>query len=110
MRCRIEDTGRKSIPLESTLSDVIDLYGPIKPLSGKIVLIRYEKDGKVLKKNISYFSRARRGSKRNPFLKDGDLISVQDSFLGKSTRVIKDITEPFVGIYSTKEIFESFRN
>ena len=107
---RVETPGIIQLPLEATLSDAIDLTGPIKPLSGNIVLIRYEKDGKVLKKNISYLSRAKRGSKRNPFIKDGDLITVKDSFLGKSTRVIRDITAPFVGIYSTKEIFESFND
>ena len=88
------------------MSDAIDLSGPIKPLSGKIVLIRYEKDGTVTKKNISYSSRAKKGSKRNPFLKANDLISVKNSFIGKATGVIREITAPFVGIYSTKEIIE----
>ena len=90
------------------MSDAIDLNGPIKPLSGRIVLIRYNKDGTVLKKNISYSSRAKRGSRRNPFLKENDLISVKNSFIGKTTGVIKEITTPFIGIYSTKEIFEGF--
>ena len=96
------------LPLEATLSDAIDLSGPIKPLSGKIVLIRYEKDGTISKKNISYSASAKRGSKRNPYLMENDLISVKNSFLGKSTGVIGEITAPFVGIYTTKEIIESF--
>ena len=64
---RVENPGVVKLPLEATLSDAIDLSGPIKPLSGKIVLIRYEKDGKVTKKKISYSANAKRGSKRNPF-------------------------------------------
>ena len=84
--------------------------GPIKPLSGKIVLIRYERDGTVLKKNISYNAGAKRGSKRNPYLKENDLISVKNSFFGKTTGVLKEITAPFVGIYSTREIIEGFRD
>ena len=105
---RVESPGNIKLPLEATLSDAIDLSGPIRPLSGKIVLIRYEVDGTVLKKNISYSARAKRGSKRNPFIKDGDLISVKNSLVGKSTRVIRELTAPFVGIYTGKEIFESF--
>ena len=105
---RIENAGNISIPLESALSDVIDLTGPIKPLSGKVVLIRYEKDGTITKKNISYSARAKRGTKRNPLLKEGDLISVKQSFLGKASGLIREITSPFVGIYTTKEIIESF--
>ena len=41
---RVENPGVIKLPLEASLSDAIDLSGPIKPLSGKIVLIRYNKD------------------------------------------------------------------
>ena len=105
---RVENPGSVKVPLEATLSDAIDLTGPIKPLSGKIVLIRYENDGTVIKKNISYSASAKRGSKRNPYLKNDDLISVKNSILGKTTGVISEVTAPFVGIYSTKEIIEGF--
>ena len=105
---RVETPGVVKLPLEAVLSDAIDLTGPIKPLSGKIVLIRYETDGTVLKKNISYNAGAKRGSKRNPYLKANDLISVKNSFFGKTTGVIKEITAPFVGIYSTQQLIEGF--
>ena len=105
---RVENPGLVKLPLEAVLSDAIDLTGPIKPLSGKIVLIRYEKDGTVVKKNVAYSARAERGSKRNPYLKEDDLISVKNSFFGKSTGVIKEFTAPFVGIYSTQQLIEGF--
>ena len=107
---RVENPGNIKLPLEATLSDAIDISGPIRPLSGKIVLIRYEIDGTVVKKNISYSARAKRGSINNPFVKQGDLISVKNSFLGKSTGFIREVTAPFVGIYSTKSIIESFND
>ena len=107
---RVETPGSVTLPIEASLSDAIDLTGPIKPLSGKIVLIRYNKDGTYSKKAISYSSRAKRGSKRNPFIKDGDLIAVKDSFIGRSSYIIKEITSPFIGIYSTKEIIEGFQD
>tara|TARA_A100001388_G_C28774466_1_gene506313 strand:+ start:541 stop:2130 length:1590 start_codon:yes stop_codon:yes gene_type:complete len=105
---RVENPGIVKLPLEASLSDAIDLTGPIKPLSGKIVLIRYEKDGTVLKKNISYSSTAKRGSRRNPYLMENDLITVKNSFIGKVNGVLREVTSPFIGIYSTKEIIESF--
>ena len=61
---RVENPGVIKLPLEAALSDAIDLTGPIKPLSGNIVLIRYEKDGQVIKKNISYSANAKKGSKK----------------------------------------------
>ena len=103
---RVETPGTLKLPLEATLSDALDLSGPIKPLSGKVVLIRYKIDGTILKENISYSAGAKRGSKKNPYLKENDLISVKNSILGKATSVIGEFTAPFVGIYSTLEIFE----
>ena len=46
------------------------------------------------KKNISYSARAKRGSKRNPFVKEGDLISVKNSVFGKASGIIREVTEP----------------
>ena len=103
---RIENPGTFKLPLEGTLSDAIDITGPIKPLSGKVVLIRYNSDGSISKKNISYSAAAPRGSKRNPYLKEGDLITVKNSVLGKTTGFLSEITAPFVGIYSTKQLYQ----
>ncbi len=105
---RIENPGTFKLPLEGTLSDAIDITGPIKPLSGKVVLIRYNSDGSISKKNISYSAAAPRGSKRNPYLKEGDLITVTSSVLSKTTSVIKEITAPIQGIYFTKELLDGF--
>ena len=105
---RIQTPGIVQLPLESVLSDAIDIKGPRKPLSGKIVLIRYEKDGTVVKKNISYSSRAKRGSKNNPYLQNDDLITVKNGFLGKTNAFLREVTSPFIGIFATKEVIEGF--
>ncbi len=85
----------------------MNLTGPRKPLSGKIYLIRYNQDGTLLRKYISYSSSATPGSRKNPFLLAGDLITVKNSFVGRTYGTLKAITEPFVGIYATKEVFET---
>lgn len=103
---RVENSGTFKLPLQGTLSDAIDITGPIKPLSGKVLIIRYNSDGKLSKKRISYSANAPRGSSRNPFVKEGDLITVTNSVLGKTTGVIREFTAPFFGIYSAKELIE----
>ena len=105
---RVNTPGTFKFPLESTLSDAIDITGPIKPLSGKVVLIRYNSDGSLSKEKISYSSRAPRGSKRNPYIKEGDLITVTSSLISKTTDVIGEITAPLQGIYFTKELIDGF--
>ena len=59
---------KDKLALEASLSDAIDLTGPIRPLSGKIILIRYEADG-TAKEKILYSARGQKGSARNPFVK-----------------------------------------
>ncbi len=104
---QIENPGTVKIPIEGSLSDVMNLTGPRKPLSGKISLIRYNQDGSLLRKNITYSSTAAPGSLKNPFLFAGDLITVKNSILGRTSGTLKAITEPFIGIYATKEVVET---
>jgi len=103
---RVNTPGEFMLPLEGTLSDALDITGPVKPLSGKVVLIRYNNDGTITKKKISYSANAPRGSRRNPFIKEGDLITVTSSVLSKTAEIIKEITAPLQGIYFTKELIE----
>ena len=104
---QIENPGNVIIPIEGTLSDVMNLSGPRLPLSGKIFLIRYNKDGTLLRKNIKYSSTAAPGSSSNPYLLSDDLITVKNSTLGRTSSTIKAITDPFIGVYATKEMLES---
>ena len=85
----------------------MNLTGPRKPLSGKIYLIRYNQDGTLLRKNIKYSSSATPGSSKNPYLLAGDSIIIKNSILGRTSGTLKAITEPFVGIYATKEVVET---
>ena len=107
---RVNTPGQFMLPLEGTLSDALDITGPIKPLSGKVVLIRYNNDGSISKKKIAYSANAPRGSKRNPFIKEGDLITVTSSVFSKTADVIQEITAPLQGIYFTKELIEDLQD
>ncbi len=105
---KIESPGKVSIPLEGSLSDAMNLTGPKKPLAGKVFLIRYNKDGSLIRKNINYSANAAEGSPKNPKLLEGDLITVKNSILGRSSGTINALTAPLTGIYSTKLLFEAF--
>ena len=107
IRGKIEMPGEVKIPVEGSLSDVMNLTGPRKPLSGKVFLIRYNRDGSLLREQINYSANAAPGSHRNPFLIAGDSINVTNSFLGRTSGTIKALTEPFVGIYAAKELYQN---
>ena len=102
---QVQYPGLIKLPSDSALSDAIDLTGPVKPFSGKVLLIRYANDGTTSKKEISYSASAKKGSKRNPFVQEGDFISVRDSFIGKSTGALSIIAQPFIGIKALRDAF-----
>ena len=88
----------------------MNLTGQRKPLSGKVYLVRYNEDGTLLRKNIKYSASSTPGSRRNPYLLAGDLINVKTSILGRTAGTLKAVSEPFIGIYSTRELIKSFNN
>ena len=106
-------TGRVNFPGEirigrsGTLNDALDIAGGVKVLKGKIRHISLASDGSIQKNIIKYRRRNKRGSKNNPYLKDGDIVFVGDSFLSSSSEVIREITSPLQGIYSTYAIIEA---
>ena len=104
---QISNPGTYLIPLEGSLSDALNLSGPRKPLTGKVFLIRYKRDGSLLRKNINYSSNAAPGSLRNPYLISGDYITIQKNNYGRISETISAITQPFLGVYATKELYES---
>tara|TARA_Y100001968_G_scaffold332221_1_gene389549 strand:- start:615 stop:1769 length:1155 start_codon:yes stop_codon:yes gene_type:complete len=106
----IENPGTVKVPVEGSLADAMNLAGPRKPLSGKVFLIRYNRDGTLLRKNISYYSSASPGTSNNPYLISGDLITIKSGFFGRATSSIKAFTDPFIGIYAAKELIENFNN
>ena len=106
---QIENPGEVKIPLQGTLSDVMNLTGPRKPLSGKVYLIRYNKDGTLLRKNIRYSSTSSPGSEKNPYLLSGDLITVRNSILGRTSGTLQAITQPIVGIMATKVLYDDLQ-
>ena len=59
------------------------------------------------KRKFSFPKNRRRGSYRNPTLKNGDIIILDNTLITSSAAVINEITAPFVGIYSSYGLFKA---
>ena len=101
---RVLRPGPYKLKRNSDLNSVI-LAGGSKFLKGAITLYRYENNGELSRKRIKYGRNAKSGSKNNPYINDGDIINVGDAPFSIATDIIKEITSPFVGIYSTIKVF-----
>ena len=102
----VRQPGEKIVTKKSTLNDAIALSGGRLPMSGNIFLIRYENNGDTQKRSYSFSNKAERGSKENPYLKRGDIIIVNESKLKIGSQVIKNATDPFIGVYSLFKLFD----
>tara|TARA_B100002019_G_C20758563_1_gene351882 strand:+ start:324 stop:500 length:177 start_codon:yes stop_codon:yes gene_type:complete len=50
---------------------------------------------------------AKRGSFKNPYFKNGDLIMIGKNIVNTSNEVINDLTQPFLGIFSTYSLINA---
>lgn len=103
---RVREPGMITLGKSSTLNDAIDVAGGTKVLKGPIKYLTFNNDGTINKTKIKYRKNRKRGSKNNPYLKEGDLIFVGSTLLSNSAEVINEVTQPFQGLYSAYRLIE----
>ena len=97
---RVQEAGTKKVAKTSTLNDVIAISGGTKVIKGKVTFIRFNIDGTVEQRKIRYSKKHKRGTYKNPYLVDGDIVFVGQSFLSSSNEVISEVTAPLQGLFS----------
>ncbi len=98
---RVNKPGRTMISKASSLNDAVDMAGGAKALKGKVTFIRFNNDGTVDKRKFNYKKSNKRYTYKNPLLRNGDLIMIGDSFLTRTNEILGEVTQPFVGAFST---------
>ena len=98
---RVNLPGKYEIPQASVLTDAIALAGGSKIIKGPLTFIRFNSDGTYDKRKFRYRNSTKRGSYKNPKLKNGDLIFIGESFATATTQIIGELTSPLRGIVST---------
>ena len=76
---RVENPGTIKINKTATLSDAINLAGGAKVIKGPVNFLRYNNDGSVDFRKFRLSKKVKRGSYKNPYLRNGDVV-----FVGKS--------------------------
>ena len=104
---RVRNTGKLTISKQGSLRDALDMAGVLGGLKGPVRFIRFNNDGSVDKRKFSFPKNRRSGSYRNPTLKNGDIIILENTLITSSAAVINEITSPFVGLYSSYGLFKA---
>ncbi|MBO8244249.1 polysaccharide export protein [Prochlorococcus marinus XMU1411] len=107
---RVDNSGPVNLAKTGTMIDAIDVAGGPKVLKGPIQFIRYDNDGNIIRRKIRYSRNSKPGSKKNPYLRNGDIIYVGKSTFNVATEVLSEVTSPFTGIVSTYLFFDSAFN
>ena len=102
---RVNIPGGVKIPQGSSLNQAISLAGGAKLLRGKVEFVRFNREGTIDRRIFAYKPGAAADAPNNPILAAGDLIRVNESILSGSVNVLKEITSPFIGIYSIYSFF-----
>ena len=106
---RVENAGIVQLNKTAALTDALNIVGP-KVLKGPIRFLRYNSDGSIDVRKFGYRRKAKRGSYKNPILKDGDIVYITKSSLNLTTEVLSEITAPFQGILSSYTLYKAFSN
>ena len=104
---RVENAGQIKINNSAVLTDAILLSGGTKVLKGPVRFLRYKSDGSIDFRQFRYRKRASRGSYKNPYLRNGDIVMVGKSSLNVANEVIGEITSPLQGIVSTYGLYKA---
>ena len=95
---RVENPGQIKINKTSSLTDAIVLAGGSKTIKGPLVFLRYNNDGSIDRRKFNLKMKAKRGTFKNPFLRNGDVIYIGKSNLNRFNEVLSEITSPISGI------------
>ena len=98
---RVNNPGKISVNKGAVLTEAIDIAGGLKVIKGNLVFIRYKNDGSIDRRTFRFDKRAKRGSHKNPFLKNGDIVYLEKGLLNSTNEVVRDITSPLEGLFST---------
>ena len=83
------------------------MAGGAKVLSGPVKFVRFNNDGSITNRKITYREDNPPGSFNNPYLRTNDMIFFGRSPITASGQIIDEVTKPFVGIFSTYGLFKA---
>ena len=106
---RVKSPGAKNIPTGYSVNQALIIAGGTKILKGDIELLRFTKNGPIIKSKFKYDPSNTEPGKHNPILRDGDIIRVRETGLTASFEVINETTQPFVGIFSLLNLIKVIR-
>ncbi len=106
----VNSPGNITVSKASVLTDAIEIAGGARVIRGPVKFIRFNNDGSIDSRKFKFKQNRTRGSFKNPYLKEGDLIVVNQNLFSKTNEVVTEITSPFLGIFSTYGLIKALND
>ncbi|MBC69631.1 polysaccharide biosynthesis/export family protein [Acinetobacter sp.] len=105
---RVQKEGKFQVGKTAVLTDAIDIAGGAKIMKGPVNFLRVNPDGTVDKRKFRFKNNSKRGSYKNPYLKNGDMIFIANSLFSRSSEVLTELTSPFSSFINSYAIYKAF--
>ena len=86
----------------------VGVAGGKKVLTGNATFRRYSNDGTLDSRTFSVNKNEKRGSYKNPYLNNGDMIFIGKSKFNVASEVLSTITSPFTSIITAGTAYKLF--
>ncbi len=101
----VQRPGATRLKKGSSLIQAVASNGGKQYFTGNVEFIRFNDDGSTLKRKFNFDPKAKKNTIKNPILMDGDIININRSLIGKTARMIGEISSPIVNGYGIYKIF-----
>ena len=105
---KVERPGLLKVSNAAVLTEAIALAGGTKIIKGPVRFLRYKSNGKIDKRKFAFRRDAKRGSYRNPYLRDGDVITIGKNTFNVASEIIGEVTAPLQGLVTTYGLYKVF--
>ena len=105
---RVTRPGLLQISNAAVLTEAIELAGGTSIIKGPVRFLRYQSDGKIDRRKFRFRKDAKRGSYKNPYLRNGDVITIGRNSFNVASDLIGEVTAPIQGLVSTYGIYKIF--
>lgn len=103
---RVSNPGLTKVNKVSVLNDALQISGGTKLLKGPVRFIRYRNDGTIDQRKFKFNNLSPRGSYKNPFLEEGDLIYIGKSKFNIASEILNELTSPLAPIVTGYGFFK----
>ena len=104
---RVYAPGSRRVRRNTSLVEAVEANGGTRIVKGPIRFFRYSSDGSFEKRKFRYKKSADKGSYKNPYLRDGDIIIVGQSSLNIASEIMSEIATPLQGFITSYGLYKA---